>query len=614
MDKVRSFKLKASTWLQGYGVGQRSTSNPSSTAEKVLSDEDLALKRLDEMMDGRKYVQLVSHIHDIPDETFLEILESIPYRKLVKGMPETVVALDALFSRLDRLKTAHTGKVKFPKSVCDELMVQMSILLEMGENEPEVFAQELQVCSRVLKVIIRHYQELREKVGRRCRQMRDLVESLAQHVRIGSDSAALTLQEAIREEVNNTLKDLKPASEKLEILGLTDGTNPGNKPGSSRTLNKRKSMKSIDLGEQTHQDNMSVSQRHIQDRLIQNQSLMNVVKPSSRRGNLPALIDMLGERLRNDKDVLTIMTQIKSEVEPGGVSMEEPVEPLILRHIHAFSLLLHLWDACQAEILQQEQQEREDAEAEMLILAMGSPETVSSMAIIEEHTNGEMTESGDSFLNSSQTSESLSVMRGYRHSSRPSSVASSPHFPRALRSVFFDLAQQGQLPLPQSVAGSVQASPAGSRASSFRRRDAPASTDEFERQRQELLLAYEKINQLKKREKELTDRLSEQAQRQLEVSSKFEDVSLGLRPTQLIKRYEELYSQHRVDAIDGLDDLKIDLSEDGVDEATWKSHILFTVLKVQDCVLHACLLLALINIGSQNDGHSEQFFYCLDGI
>lgn len=75
-------------------------------------------------------------------------------------------------------------------------------------------------------------------------------------------------------------------------------------------------------------------------------------------------------------------------------------------------------------------------------------------------------------------------------------------------------------------------------------------------------------------------RLSEQAQRQLEASSKFEDVSLGLRPTQLIQRYEEVYSQHRVDALDGLDDLNIDLSDDGVDEGSWKAHLLFTVLKV----------------------------------
>ena len=53
------------------------------------------------------------------------------------------------------------------------------------------------------------------------------------------------------------------------------------------------------------------------------------------------------------------------------------------------------------------------------------------------------------------------------------------------------------------------------------------------------------------------DRLSEQAQRQLQKgSSKFEDLSLGeSRPTQLIKRYGNLYTESRLDAMDALDDV-----------------------------------------------------------
>lgn len=54
-------------------------------------------------------------------------------------------------------------------------------------------------------------------------------------------------------------------------------------------------------------------------------------------------------------------------------------------------------------------------------------------------------------------------------------------------------------------------------------------------------------------------RLSEQAQRHLENSTIFEDLSLGAnRPTQLIRRYQELYSQGRVEVIDILEELGFD--------------------------------------------------------
>jgi Mitochondria-eating protein len=54
-----------------------------------------------------------------------------------------------------------------------------------------------------------------------------------------------------------------------------------------------------------------------------------------------------------------------------------------------------------------------------------------------------------------------------------------------------------------------------------------------------------------------TFRLSEQAQRQIEKgSTKFEDLNLGdMRPTQLIRRYGNLYSEGRLDALDSLDDI-----------------------------------------------------------
>ncbi len=67
---------------------------------------------------------------------------------------------------------------------------------------------------------------------------------------------------------------------------------------------------------------------------------------------------------------------------------------------------------------------------------------------------------------------------------------------------------------------------------------------ELEYSNKELLQAREMIHEMRKRERELTDRLSEQAQRHLQDSEKFEDILLGAsRPTMVVQRYQELYSQ-----------------------------------------------------------------------
>ena len=51
-------------------------------------------------------------------------------------------------------------------------------------------------------------------------------------------------------------------------------------------------------------------------------------------------------------------------------------------------------------------------------------------------------------------------------------------------------------------------------------------------------------------------RLSEHALKHLEAGAKFENLNLGdNRPTQLVRRYSNLYSETRVEAFDALDDL-----------------------------------------------------------
>lgn len=70
-------------------------------------------------------------------------------------------------------------------------------------------------------------------------------------------------------------------------------------------------------------------------------------------------------------------------------------------------------------------------------------------------------------------------------------------------------------------------------------------------------------------------RLAEQAQRQLEKGGKFEDLNQISRPTELIRSYNSLYSQSRIDALDALDNIR-EMS----DAEDLKSKLLFSVVVV----------------------------------
>ncbi len=64
-------------------------------------------------------------------------------------------------------------------------------------------------------------------------------------------------------------------------------------------------------------------------------------------------------------------------------------------------------------------------------------------------------------------------------------------------------------------------------------------------------------------------RLSEQAQRHLHDGEKFEDIQLGLnRPTLVVMRYQELFSQGRVEAVDAIEALQFtgEMEDSGEEE------------------------------------------------
>lgn len=79
-------------------------------------------------------------------------------------------------------------------------------------------------------------------------------------------------------------------------------------------------------------------------------------------------------------------------------------------------------------------------------------------------------------------------------------------------------------------------------------------------------------------------RLQDQAQRQLKKGGKFEDLSAGdSRPSSLVERYDNLYTQTRLDAMDELDEIEsLDKLDDNGDI---KNKILFSVVVVSEEII-----------------------------
>ncbi|CAF0980577.1 unnamed protein product [Rotaria sp. Silwood1] len=97
--------------------------------------------------------------------------------------------------------------------------------------------------------------------------------------------------------------------------------------------------------------------------------------------------------------------------------------------------------------------------------------------------------------------------------------------------------------------------------------------NDLQQLKNELQKSKETIARLQKSEEQMRERLAEQAQRQIEKGGKFEDLNQISRPTELIRSYNSLYSQARIDALDALENVR-EMS----DAEDLKSKLLFSVV------------------------------------
>lgn len=91
-------------------------------------------------------------------------------------------------------------------------------------------------------------------------------------------------------------------------------------------------------------------------------------------------------------------------------------------------------------------------------------------------------------------------------------------------------------------------------------------------------------------------RLTEQAKTNLMNSEKFENISQDVvRVDDLVKQYDDLYSQLRLEALDDLDNIKSFDDLERSDEI--KSQITFAIITVRHCFVKSFNFLFIIRLG-----------------
>ena len=334
MEKVRHMKSRATAWLAARKMGSTECLNAKPPLETpILSRRpdskthfELTSLKIKQLLEKKKFQKVVELLRELPHDVILKCLESFPFKALNRSVPESFPVWETLLMKLHNSEDGYIPQ--FPYVACDELVLQISRLLENCEESPG--DPDLPYsCKRVLKKVYMQYNEVLERLYKEQDRIDHALYSLGLHLPLGTDHMAISLQRAIVEEVQASLVDYHDALERLQELSQDEAF--------SLTEAVLESQKETAInGDFPSPDlpfALNPNQLQLQERLYFNQCVLTTLQPSRRMGNLAELLEIMNERIKGDKEVLAVFGSVRQRNDV--ITDAEPVEPWLRKHQHA---------------------------------------------------------------------------------------------------------------------------------------------------------------------------------------------------------------------------------------------------------------------------------------
>ncbi|XP_068745365.1 meiosis-specific nuclear structural protein 1-like [Montipora capricornis] len=494
---------------------------------KVIGKINLRIERKD-------YQDLIRIVNQIPGDVIVLMLDNLLIESLYADIPSSLASLAALYSKI-----WYDRKGRLPDHGCstDEFVHHLlRYFADVLKHNSQTYASagSREHMKTIFRICTQMDETLRERLIQRTERFSKALSGFTEHTSLeaitrSSETRYMKIHEALKTEMERTINHYKSALQKLSDKMLKV---PIHTEETSSAISGRSS--ETDLKDRAASYMRTMSGQAIEDRLYFNQSVLSAVQiKSSDQLLVNGLIEKLEKRIDHDKIVLQLLSQLRKEFK---ISRDEKVLPLLERFHHGYRLVLQL------------------LEESLKGVTKPKVPTITCTLASGSEGDGESEEGSDVFDTVTQLDDDTEFSAFNTDTSFSETDTTQ--------------GEESGISKVRKNEGTQQ------------KKDQNFNLQKQLHQKQkDLEEAQEMVRYLKKKERSLTDRLQEQAQRHLKKGGKFEDLSAGeCRPSALIKRYDNLFTQTRLDAMDELDEVEsLNLLDDSED---LKNKILFSVMVV----------------------------------
>ncbi|EFN84949.1 uncharacterized protein LOC105182734 isoform X1 [Harpegnathos saltator] len=317
----------------------------------MLEDEGsnprMALRRLLRLYEGRQYREAAGFLMKLPHYTLKAALPDIPVDLLIETLPHSLALLEALYSRLIELNVNDTKILRV-----EQVLWRIVHLISTSQDHCR-----LRIWCKLLVSLGRLSPGTKNALISRRRALERAVEGLGKHGLVSSTLTSssensvtpnlVPLPVALKEELETRTEAYKLALHKIENFGKHAGTHKA------------------DQGVQaaSHQRQLSLKYSEIQQRLIDNQSLLNTLEKAGGPCTLENLLAELKRRVEQDKEALRQWTALRKST--SGANTKNPaLAARLLQFSRGCALALQFMSEDNPQVFQLDENLADDYEEE----------------------------------------------------------------------------------------------------------------------------------------------------------------------------------------------------------------------------------------------------------
>ncbi|XP_031847387.2 uncharacterized protein LOC116433441 isoform X1 [Nomia melanderi] len=308
-----------------WGPGSQFQVGKLGLQEDEGSNPRMALRSLLRLYEGRQYREAAGLLAKLPHYTLKATLPDIPVDLLIETLPHSLALLEALYARLAELNVNDAKILRV-----EQVLWKIVHLISTSQDH-----FRLRIWCKLLAAVGRLAPNARNTLLARKRALERAVEGLGKHGLVPSSQSGnsdavtapnlLPLPTVLKEELENRIDAYKLAVHKIESFGKHARTHKA------------------DHGVQaaSHQRQLSLKYSEIQQRLIDNQSLLNTLEKVGDPSGLESLLSELKRRVEQDKEALRQWTALRNSTHAGNAK-NPPLAARLLQFSRGCDLALQL--------------------------------------------------------------------------------------------------------------------------------------------------------------------------------------------------------------------------------------------------------------------------------